>query len=499
MAKKVVIIGGGISGMTAGIHALNAGFDVEIYESHTAIGGLCSGWKRNDHLIAGAIHWMMGTKNDSDLHEIWKDTGAIDENTEIFYHDTIAACKDGDVYRYLYADITKLEEEFLNISPEDEECIKELVRAINVQQKLPIPAAKPMDLMEDMEKAITFARYIKAEKKVPLSGISIADFVERFQSPIIRDLLYSIVPNTTISAQTLLMWLAAHSNGDAGFPMDGFGAMTVRMKNRLEVLGAKIFLKSKVKKIITINGVATGIELENGKQIDADYVISTISPDMLLNGLLENQYCDFYFEKRFKAPHAFPTLALTLISLVIDFDMAAFPHTLYFEPHDPIFINNTEIKKLKINHYRSFPAFCKNGKTLTEVVLHGSEFEYWRNLKASSLQTYKAKKEQLATQIIKEIGIIYPETKGKIELLDVATPLTFHRYTGSFGGSFMPFCAMPHTGRENHNGKIDGVENLYLAGQWVFPDGGLPMAAVAGKFAVQRICYQENSNINTIR
>ena len=28
---------------------------------------------------------------------------------------------------------------------------------------------------------------------------------------------------------------------------------------------------------------------------------------------------------------------------------------------------------------------------------------------------------------------------------------------------------------------------MYLAGQWVFPNGGLPMAIVAGKFAVQRM------------
>ena len=39
--EKVVIIGGGIAGLTAGIYALYAGFDAEIYEKNTIPGGEC--------------------------------------------------------------------------------------------------------------------------------------------------------------------------------------------------------------------------------------------------------------------------------------------------------------------------------------------------------------------------------------------------------------------------------------------------------------------------
>jgi phytoene dehydrogenase-like protein len=496
MAKKVIVIGGGISGLVAGIYALKAGFEVDICESHVVAGGLCSGWERDGYLVAGAVQWMTGTKTGSDLHEIWEHSGAIDEDIELCYHNFIAACPDGGYYRYLFTDLLKLEDEFNKISPEDEQTTKELVRSIKMLQRLPIPATKPMELMEEMEKAISFAPYIKTEKMLPVTGVSIGAYVARFKSPIIRDLLFSVVPNANISVQTLLKWLATNCNSDAGFPITGFGAMIQRVKNKFEKLGGKIFLKSKVRKISITDGVVTGVEMENGKMIESDYIISTISPDILLNKLLYNKYADSYFEKRFNAPDSFPTLSLTLVSLMIDFDMNKFPHTLYFKPLKAVFINNTEIKYLKINHYGYSPAFCKNGKTLAEVLLHSSEFEYWRDLKTSSPQTYMQVKEKIATHIIAEIEAIYPEIRGKISLLDVATPLTFQHYTGNFRGSFMPFCTMPHTGRENHNGVIEGVKNLYLAGQWIFPDGGLPMAAVAGKFAVQRICNQENKNID---
>jgi len=44
--KKVIIIGGGISGLSAGIYAQKAGFQSIIYEKHHISGGECTEWDR---------------------------------------------------------------------------------------------------------------------------------------------------------------------------------------------------------------------------------------------------------------------------------------------------------------------------------------------------------------------------------------------------------------------------------------------------------------------
>ena len=49
--KKVVIIGGGIAGMTAGVLLQKAGFATEIYEKNALPGGQCTGWKREGYFI----------------------------------------------------------------------------------------------------------------------------------------------------------------------------------------------------------------------------------------------------------------------------------------------------------------------------------------------------------------------------------------------------------------------------------------------------------------
>ena len=41
--EKVIIIGGGIAGLSAGIYALMEGFDAEIFEKNALAGGECMG------------------------------------------------------------------------------------------------------------------------------------------------------------------------------------------------------------------------------------------------------------------------------------------------------------------------------------------------------------------------------------------------------------------------------------------------------------------------
>ena len=49
--KKVVNIGGGISGLTAAVYGAKAGLDVTLFEQHTIPGGECTGWDRDGYHI----------------------------------------------------------------------------------------------------------------------------------------------------------------------------------------------------------------------------------------------------------------------------------------------------------------------------------------------------------------------------------------------------------------------------------------------------------------
>ncbi|MDL2254758.1 NAD(P)/FAD-dependent oxidoreductase [Bacteroidales bacterium OttesenSCG-928-J16] len=494
--KKIIIIGAGVSGLSAGIHALLKGFDVEIYESHRLAGGLCTAWQRNGYTIDGCIHWITGSKKGSDLYKIWENCGALGDEISLVHHDYISSYRDHDGYHYLYSDLEKLRKEFLTLSPEDADHINELVKIVRVYEKMPLPANKPQELMNLIDKIRFYTPYIKAGKYFGMaSKTSIGAYISRFRSPVIRQMLAAVVPNMQLSANAFFFTLATFSMRDGGWPAGGSSAMAERMKERFLSLGGRIHLGKPAKKIIIENGKAIGIELNNNESAKADYIVPTVSVDILLEQLLEGKYKDAFFEERFADRQNYQLLSTAIIALGVDAGMREYPHSLAAPLQRPLRINQTEIEECFVYHYCFEPSFAPQGKSLMEVNLNDAEFEYWRNLKATSPEDYKAKKRELASAVVSEIETIYPDIKGKIEILDVATPLTFHRYCGTHQGSYMSFCSTPKSDAQTHQGAITGIENLYLAGQWALPQGGLPMAAIAGKFAIQRICKREKISV----
>lgn len=81
--KKIVIIGGGISGLSAGIYGQKAGFQSEIYEKNAVAGGQCMGWNRKVYHIDNCIHWLTGTKKGTGLRRVWEDLGALGDDINL--------------------------------------------------------------------------------------------------------------------------------------------------------------------------------------------------------------------------------------------------------------------------------------------------------------------------------------------------------------------------------------------------------------------------------
>ena len=81
---------------------------------------------------------------------------------------------------------------------------------------------------------------------------------------------------------------------------------------------------------------------------------------------------------------------------------------------------------------------------------------------------------------------------GKIAVWDVATPLTYERYLGSYKGSWMSLMTKGMS-NVNYSGKPESIRNLYFAGQRLVSPGGLPVALTTGRTAVQHLCIDTDT------
>ena len=87
------------------------------------------------------------------------------------------------------------------------------------------------------------------------------------------------------------------------------------------------------------------------------------------------------------------------------------------------------------------PTLAPPGKT-SLVVMLPSNYEYWKEL-AQDQAAYEEKKDQVARTVVELLDQRFPGISEQVEMVDVATPLTFERYTGNWQGSFEGWLITP--------------------------------------------------------
>lgn len=78
-----------------------------------------------------------------------------------------------------------------------------------------------------------------------------------------------------------------------------------------------------------------------------------------------------------------------------------------------------------------------------------------------------------------------------VEMVDVATPVTWERYTGNWRGAYEGWMMDEDSFTSSMKKSLPGLDRFYMAGQWVNPGGGIPTAIMSGNHTIQLICKQD--------
>lgn len=492
--KTIVIIGGGVAGLSAGIYAEQKGFHAIVLEKNPSVGGFCTGWYRKGMYIDGCVHWLTGTKEGTVLNGMWKNVGAFSSQEDILYLDNWGTFDYQGTKVTFWRDIDRAEKEWKEISPEDSKHIHRFFKMIRDFISVELPLHMPISFLPfssllhvGLDVLEVWNSYLWTMK------LTCEKYSLRFKSPALRWAITHAQPGPN-NLFSMLYSYATVVEGDGGIPKGGSKPMVERMKKCLIELGGTVHVNSNVNKVLIENNKAVGVLLSNGREVRGDYVVSCLDPKYTLNKLLLNQYNDRPFTSRFKKPVKEPSPSCVLITYAVkDMPNVSTPYSFVSEPfmvgkeiHDHITIRNYAYDKEN---------FVKGDKTIVSVLLNQNNYtyDYWREL-IKDRKSYDEVKNKIAMEVISRIEKQFPEMKDNIEILDVATPYTMKRYTNATAGAYMGFCFTHRGPMFSNSGKIRGLKNFYLSGQWMQSPGGLPLALSSGKFTIQRICKKENIN-----
>lgn len=434
---------------------------------------------------------LVGSAPGNTLHRFWEEVGAV-QNRSIVDHEEFARIEgeEGQVF-ILYTDIARLGQHMKELAPEDSEAIVDFISATNALTRFDMLPEKAFELfspIDGLKMMVNMVPFLGLMRK--WGKFTIQDFAQRFRNPFLREAFPLAFDLPDFSMVAVLMTFAWLHSKNAGYPIGGSLEFARSIERRYLDLGGQIHYKSPVTRILVENDRAVGVRLADVTEHHSDIVISAADGRTTIFDMLEGKYIDDKIRNYYEQLPIFPPLVYVALGVARSFDEV--PQTvsgISFPLDKPVNIAGYERQQLAFQVYRFDPTLAPLGKSVVRVMFN-SDYEYWKKLKEDP-KRYKAEKKQIADTVIAQLDRRFPGLKNQVEMWDVATPMTFERYTGNWQGTYEGWLMTPKTMRLRMSKTLPGLENFYMVGQWVSPGGGLPSGVITGNHVVQIICKRD--------
>lgn len=491
--QSMIIIGGGLAGLSTGCYARMNGFKTRIFESHASPGGLCTAWKRKGYTLDGCIHWLMSCKEGTAFRQIYDELGAFTGNRLMFLNEY---CRFRDLAGgqslVVSADLQRLAADMKSLAPEDAEAIGEFIDCCQATRGIDTGFPEPREVTGPLGRLKMMWQVRGLVKYVLKYSMSVSEFARRFKNPFLRRCVTNLfVPE--MPAYFLFVVLGQLADGQLGLVEGSSQRFSDAIDRRYQELGGKITYSARVEQVLVENNRATGVQLADGSRHRADLVVSAADGYSTIYQMLGGKYINEDIRKQYDTWPLFSPIMLISYGVARRFPGEAASNVITLK--SPLAVSGKEVNDFFVRIFNYDPTLAPPGKTVVQVMFE-ADYDYWCGLRADH-DLYQAEKSKAAEAVLTGLEEIYPGFTGQVEMIDVATPYTFWRYTGNHRGSYEGWLMTTEAVHATVPKTLPGLKNFYMAGQWVEPGGGIPPALYSGRNLVKILCKQEGKKFTT--
>jgi phytoene dehydrogenase-like protein len=497
--NSIIIIGAGFAGLCAGIYAQMNGYKTQIFELHDKPGGLCTSWKRKGYIIDGCIHWFVGSSPESSMHDFWEEVG-VTQGREFIYMDEYMHFEspDGRVLTF-YTDVDRLEKHLLEFSPADAVKIGEFINAIRVCLAFDTPSKDTpfvVKLIKKLKLGWTFVT--KGKKLQEWMKITGKEFAAGFKDPVLKK-AFDEMWMPEFSIMFLFFTFAYLHKRNAGYPLGGSMPLSLALEDRYKSLGGTIHYKKRVEKILNEGGKAYGIRTDDGTEYNGSKVISGADGYSTIFRMLEGKFTDDRIRHMYEKWIPFHPLIFIGIGVNRKFDdIRQSVSGFSFPLKEQVKVGDRMIERLPVHLFHHDASMAPDGRTALIIMLE-TDYEYWKKIYENRDQ-YDRSKQEIADTVVSLLEQRFPGISSQVEMTNVATPMTFERYTGNWKGSFEGWQLTPENSyvmMKPLSQTLPGLSNFYMCGQWVEPGGGLPTGVMSARRLIRSICKEDHIKFKT--
>jgi len=310
-------------------------------------------------------------------------------------------------------------------------------------------------------------------------------------------------PPTMSVLNLAIMWNVMAEEG-IWFPEPGVHVLADLLRERFVASGGELRLATPVRRIATRDGRAAGVVTATGAALEAAWVVSNADYKTTFLELVDAAAIPgLDLGPVREAPYTGSELCVYLGLRPEAVDLTAMRADHLFCRHEirpgdggPEDFDNREIEICFWS--RKAPALVPADRAA--LVLRAgfpyAGFEPWRTGERTRREGYRERKTALAAKLVRTAERFLPGLAGAVEVMEVATPLTYRDWGGRFEGSIAgwSWAARPEAAGTGRTLVRTPVPGLLAAGAYASTElvlGGVPTALFTGGLAADIILAAE--------
>ncbi len=509
----VIIIGGGMGGLTSAAWLTHMGMKVLVVEQNVQVGGCCSSIKRGDFNFTPAASIITGaTKKDGVFERLTKQ---LDINIDFLPLDRGYHVHLPDFDYYLYSGGEHAKEQFTDqlkgIFPRETNGIDNFFKVLGkIYEQMDYATflgTGPKDIARILLKCPTLAMN---------AGKGIMPFIDKFiRDPKLKSVLSinSTCCNLPPSRMSLLGIAGLLIEGALSNPHVVGGAQAVpdAFAEYIRGQGGEVLLGTITEKILVENGTAVGVRIRPSdiarkrdfgdgvsetRELRAKHIISNAAARQTYYQMVGPEHLPAKFMKMLGKLEPTPTFFALFLGLNMDLKNMGYIPALHI--HSSTYdideqFRDIDRKIVDLNAPDPFFRFqfaplsdstsAPTGKTA--FVMHSipCPVNGWDNPDFE---------KRVADAMIKRAEKIIPGLSQHIEYQEVCSPAKLDKYVMCGPDASLGWALTPKQIGPKRLSPISPVKGLYLAGQWTAPAVGVMATVISGLNAARTILRKES-------
>ena len=455
----VVIIGAGISGLICGNYLAKYGRKVLMIEKNHNPGGCCVSFTRKGFRFDAGAHIIGGCDMKGVFTRILKNIGIS---------QTFARMSPTD--RFFF------EDDVIDVPDTPKAYINAL--------KLRFPEEKRL---EDFFRTILDSLKRKSD---PQNNGSDESYQQMLDSYFTHDKLKAIlsaqagflgVYPEAASGAAMVAMMSSYINGGAYYPIGGASAISNKLAASFLEKGGDLLLQATAKKLVVKDGGVTDVLIEkNGRSISvsANHFVSSVDIRSTVYGMIGKKHLTCNLEENIARSEPSQSLFALYVGATLPRDSVIKNIGWHYQQYDV----NAGLKDCYFISAPSLydPKAAPAGKISLElfrVVEHANREAGAANFDRSSYQD----------EAVGFLEKLFPLAGSEILIKETAAPSTIEKYTGSYCGAAYGWGMRCGQYQRNDIIAENLPYNLFQAGHWSNPGGGILAVAISGYFAAKKV------------